>query len=100
MRAPQANVDFYSFFNIGCLLSVSYLNAAMIRIIVPTVLIILAAIAFVVFNKKVDEKKASMCIQFIVVFTFLLFASTSNKVWRAAESVPCLYDWSAVLVRP
>ena len=27
-----ANVDFYSFFNIGCLISVDYLDAAMIQV--------------------------------------------------------------------
>ena len=73
-------------FSIGCLVSVEYLDAAMIQIAVPTVLITLAIIAFVIFNKKGDEKKANLCVQFVVVFTFLVFVSTSNKV--SEPSVP------------
>ena len=75
-----ANVDFYSFFNIGCLVSVPFLDAAMIQMVVPAALIFLAMVAFVAFSKKGDTKKANACVQFIVVFTFLLFVSTSNKV--------------------
>ena len=73
-----ANVDFYSFFNIGCLQSSSYLDATMIRISVPTVPIVLAMVGAFVFHKKGDAKKESLCMQFVVVFTFLIFVSTTN----------------------
>ena len=76
-----ANIDFYSFFNIGCLVDVSYLDAAMIRITVPTVLIALAMAGTVVFRKRGDEQKEGLCMQFIIGFTFLLFVSTSNVVF-------------------
>ena len=81
-------MDFYSFFNIGCLVNVTYLDSALIQIIFPTVLILLAFVAKVVFDKKGDKKKAGLCVQFIVVFTFLVFVATSNKV--GAASLPSI----------
>ena len=67
--------------SIGCLVSVEYLDAAMIQIGVPTVLILLASVGFVVFHRRGDEGKAGTCIQFIVIFTFLVFVSTSNQIF-------------------
>ena len=81
-------------------MSVEYLDAAMIQIGVPTVLLVLASVAFVVFNKKGDEKKASLCVQFMIVFTFLIFMSTSNKVSADDPLPPYLSDLplAAVLI--
>ena len=108
-----ANVDFFSLFNIGCLVRADYLTQVMIQIFFPTVMIVLAAVAFKVFSKKAaaakaaaaeaadaeaakeadaaaegSEKKAGLCVQFIVVFTFLVFVATSNKV--GAASLPSI----------
>ena len=74
--------------SIGCLVNVDYLDSAMIQIIVPSVLLLLAAVAFVFFKKKGNEKKAGQCAQFLIVFTFLIFMSTSNKV--SATPLPAL----------
>ena len=92
--------------SIGCLVSVEYLDSALIQIIVPTVLLVLAAVAFAVFSKKGDEKKAGLCAQFLVVFTFLIYMSTSNKVSatpplpgaRFAPLCVCAHRASCVLV--
>ena len=79
-------MDLFSFFNLGCLLNVSFLDATLIQILFPAVLILLAFVAKAVFDKKGDNKKAGVCVQFIVVFTFLVFVSTSNKVSAAPLS--------------
>ena len=67
-------------FSIGCLVNVEYLDAAMIQISVPTAMIIFAAVGFVIFTRRGNDGKASACMQFIIIFTFLIFVSTSNKV--------------------
>ena len=76
-----ANIDFYSFFNIGCLADVSYLDAAMIQITAPTVLIALAVVATVVFRKLGYVKVEGRCVQFVVGLTFAVFVSTSNAIF-------------------
>ena len=76
-----ANVDFYSFFNVGCLVNVSYLDAAMVRIAVPIALIVVALLAYKLFNLRGDKAKSGLCAQFVAIFTFLIFVSTSNVIF-------------------
>ena len=76
-----ANVDFYSFFNVGCISYTSYLDATMVQILVPTVLIVLAMVGAFVFFRRGDNAKTGLCLQFMIVFTFLIFVSTTNAIF-------------------
>ena len=76
--ARQANVDIWSFFNVGCLVRSAYLDSAMARVIGPLTIIALLILAGFVFTKLGKEGAASSCYQFMILFTFLIYVSTTN----------------------
>ena len=79
----QANVDIWSFFNMGCVVRTQYLNGAMLRVIVPLSFLVCCGFGIFVFTKLGRDDLSGACAQVAILFTFLIYVSTTNGACRS-----------------
>ena len=110
-----ANLDFFSFFNISCLTHASFLDAAMIKIAIPTAVLFMAIVAVVLLRCRDKRGKSKIVVPegeagegwvaaahdngdddvtmadkiygFAVLFVFVIFVSVSNAIFSVGRSL-------------